>query len=75
MQVSFSKPIFDTTTNKIVINDVMLNGVPDHGTVYFLLVLFKQFVTDATNGFTSVKIRLNTDPSPWQMANCKNWRN
>jgi hypothetical protein len=53
----------------------MLNGVPDHGTVYFLLVLFKQFVTDAAKGYTSVKIRLNTDPSPWQMANCKNWRN
>jgi hypothetical protein len=75
MQVSFSKPIFDATKNKIVINDVMLDSVPSHGTVYFLLVLYKQFVVDAVNGYTSVKIRLNTDPSPWQMTNCKNWRN
>ncbi len=22
-----------------------------------------------------MKIRLNTDPSPWQMLNCKNWQN
>ncbi len=75
MQVSFTKPVFNTNTKKIVISDVSLNGVPSHGTVYFLLVLYKQFVTDASNGYTSVKIRLNTDPSPWQVINCKNWRN
>lgn len=53
----------------------MLTGTPPHGTVYFLLVLFKQFVTDPTTNYTSVKIRLNTEPSPWQIVNCKNWQN
>jgi len=38
-------------------------------------VLYKQFVVDASTGETSVKIRLNTDPSHWQMLNCKNWQN
>lgn len=50
LYVSFAKPQFDLATNKIVIENVMINGNPDHGTVYFLLLLYKQFVTNATSG-------------------------
>jgi hypothetical protein len=53
----------------------MVMGNVEFGTVYFVLVLYKQFVTDAVTNETSVKIRLNADPTPWQMLNCKNWQN
>lgn len=75
LDVSFSKPIFDPATNQVIIDNIMVMGNVEFGTVYFVLVLYKQFVTDAVTNETSVKIRLNADPTPWQMLNCKNWQN
>lgn len=48
--------------------NIRLSG---YGTVYFILVLYKQVNVDGNNSY--VKIRLNADPTQEQMLNCENW--
>lgn len=43
------------------------------GTVYFVLVLYKQ-ISALPDGTTSVNIRLNSVPSAEQVLNCENWQ-
>jgi hypothetical protein len=43
------------------------------GTVYFVLVLYKQ-ISALPDGTTSVNIRMNLAPSAEQVLNCKNWQ-
>jgi hypothetical protein len=43
------------------------------GTVYFVLILYKQ-ITNFNNGTTFVNIRMNQAPSAEQVLNCQNWQ-
>ncbi len=43
------------------------------GTVYFVLVLYKQIVTNSDGTF-AVNIRLNEPPTAEQVLNCENWQ-
>lgn len=65
--MTFEKPTY--SNNRIKVPNVGLAG--GVGTVYFLLVLYKQINIDGNN--TYVNIRLNEQPSAEQMLNCENW--
>ena len=67
LDVSFDKPSY--SNNKIRVPNVGLAG--GVGTVYFLLILYKQINIDGNNTF--VNIRMNEQPSEEQMLNCENW--
>ena len=67
LTVTFDKPTF--SNNMIKVPNVGLAG--GVGTVYFLLVLYKQINIDGNN--TYVNIRMNEQPSEEQMLNCENW--
>jgi hypothetical protein len=56
--VSFDNPIYDSTTATITVPNVQLST---SGSVYFVLVLYKQVNLDGNNSF--VKIRLNGQPT------------
>ncbi len=68
--VFYSTPSYSSTMNQIVVNNVqVIGGV---GTVYFILVLYKQIGIDA-DGRTVVNIRMNKDPTVQQVMNCQTW--
>ena len=67
LSVTFDKPTF--SNNQIKVPNVGLAG--GVGTVYLLLVLYKQINIDGNN--TYVNIRMNEQPSEEQMLNCENW--
>lgn len=50
LQISFSKPSFIADQNQVLISSIVINANFQYGTVYFLLVLYKQFVTDSATG-------------------------
>ena len=66
--VNFDKPEYNN--GQIKITNVEIGG--GIGTVYFLLVLYKQINVDGNNTF--VNIRLNEEPTHEQMLNCENWQ-
>ena len=43
------------------------------GTVYFVLVLYKQIATNTSSKATTVNIRMNQAPTTEQVLNCQNW--
>jgi hypothetical protein len=54
----------------LTVNNVQIVG--NVGTVYFVLVLYKQ-ITNFNNGTTYVNIRMNYAPSAEQVLNCQTW--
>lgn len=46
LQISFSKPQFIADQNKVIISNIYITTLNQYGSVYFLLVLYKQFVTN-----------------------------
>jgi len=70
LSVSYSQPVYDVTHGTITISNIRMSTV---GSVYFLLVLYKQIVV--TPSGTTVKIRLNSPPTQDQLINCLTWQN
>jgi hypothetical protein len=66
----FTTPIYNSHTSVLTVSNVQIVG--SIGTVYFILVLYKQISNDG-NGTTSVNIRMNYAPSAEQVLNCQNW--
>ena len=56
--VSFDKPVYTQSTATISVPNIVLSN---YGSVYFVLVLYKQVTIDGNNSY--VKIRLNSAPS------------
>jgi hypothetical protein len=69
--VYFTAPVYNSTTGMLTVNGIQIVG--NVGTVYFLLVLYKQIVSIG-NGTTSVNIRMNAAPTAEQVLNCQNWQ-
>ena len=53
---------------QIIINNVQIIG--GTGTIYFLLVFYKEIVVNSTSGHTTVNIRMNQQPTNEQILNC-----
>lgn len=45
--VSFTAPVYNSINGKITISDVMIDGT-NPGSIYFVLVLYKQFLVNPT---------------------------
>ena len=69
LSVSFSQPVYDKANNQIKIHNSKVSG--GFGTVYYLLVLFKEINLDGNNSY--VNIRMNEPPSREEMLNCETW--
>jgi len=70
LQVSYSMPVYDAIAHTITISNIAISG--GVGSIYFLLVLYKQIVV-APSG-TTVNIRLNVPPTQEQLINCVTWQ-
>ena len=70
LTVFFNTPTYDSTTKILTISSVQLIG--SVGTVYFVLVLYKQI--SRSSGNTFVNIRVNVPPTAEQVLNCQNWQ-
>lgn len=70
LSVFFNTPVYDSTTKILTVSNVQILG--NVGTVYFVLVLYKQVST--ISGKTFVNIRQNKSPSVEQVLNCQNWQ-
>ena len=57
------------SNGRITLTDVGIAG--GVGTIYFLLVFYKEINLDGNNTF--VNIRLNEPPSDEEILNCENW--
>lgn len=66
----FSTPTYNTQTSVLTVSNVQIVG--NVGTVYFVLVLYKQ-ITNYGNGTNLVNIRMNKSPTAEQVLNCKKW--
>ena len=71
LQVFFSTPSYNSNTQTLTVSNIQIIG--DIGSVYFLLVLYKQIGKNAA-GQSYVNIRMNSMPTAEQVLNCKNWR-
>lgn len=70
LAVSFDDPVYNQGSATITVSNV---GLSFTGTVYFVLVLYKQVHIDGNNSY--VNIRLNESPNQEQILNCLNWQN
>jgi hypothetical protein len=71
LSVYFTTPSYNSAQFKLTVTNVqVLGGV---GTVYFVLVLYKQISVNATTKSTTVNIRMNQAPTATQILNCQNW--
>jgi hypothetical protein len=70
LSVSYSSPVYNANLGTVTVSNIRMSGV---GSVYFLLVLYKQIVV-APSG-TTVNIRLNVPPTQDQLINCVTWQN
>jgi hypothetical protein len=71
LTVYFDSPVYDSGTLVLTVSNIQLIG--NVGTVYFVLVLYKQIITNA-DGSNAVNIRLNEPPTAEQVLNCQNWQ-
>jgi hypothetical protein len=71
LTVYFNAPTYNSGTLILTVTNIQLIG--NVGTVYFILVLYKQIVTNP-DGTTAVNIRLNGPPTAEQVLNCQNWQ-
>lgn len=68
--VYFNTPSYNSVSLVLTVSNVQIVG--NVGTVYFVLVLYKQITTNA-DGTSNVNIRMNYSPTPEQILNCQNW--
>jgi len=69
LQIYYTTPSYNSTTQILTVNNVQIVG--GVGTVYFVLVLYKQI--SMNSNFTYVSIRMNEPPTAQQLMNCQNW--
>lgn len=70
LYVYFNTPTYNAVSLILTVANVQIVG--NVGTVYFVLVLYKQIVVFA-NGTSIVNIRMNSAPTAQQILNCQNW--
>lgn len=68
LSVFYSTPTYNSGMKQIIINNVQIIG--GTGTIYFLLVFYKEIVVNSTSGHTTVNIRMNQQPTNEQILNC-----
>ena len=71
LSVFYNYPAYNTVSKQLTFSNVQLIG--GHGTVYFVLVLYKTIGIDTATGSTAVNIRMNNVPTVQQVLNCQNW--
>lgn len=71
LQIYYTTPSYNTTTQVLTVDNVQIIG--GVGSVYFVLVLYKQI--SLNSNLTYVSIRMNEAPTAQQVLNCQNWLN
>lgn len=71
LQVFFDTPDYRAASKQLFVSNIQVIG--GTGTVYFVLVFYKEIKIDNSTGHTTVNIRMNKVPSVEQVLNCENW--
>ena len=67
----FATPSYNATNSILTLSNVQLVG--GQGSIYFVLVLYKQIASNNTLKATTVNIKMNQMPTTEQVLNCENW--
>lgn len=57
----FTTPSYNSLTNILSVGNIQIVG--GHGTVYFVLILYKQIAVNDTLKSTTVNVRMNQSPT------------
>lgn len=67
----FTTPSYTSSNKVLTLNNVQLVG--GVGSIYFVLVLYKQISVNLTTKASTVNVRMNKAPTTEQVLNCLNW--